>query len=93
MLIKKEINNLQELYYATPQELCAEGVQMLLETEVIGIDVEKSNFSVREKMAQNFWQEYGILILATGSKQLTFDIPNSHLDNIFTVKNILTLWN
>lgn len=86
LLIKKEINNLQELYYATPQELCAEGVQMLLETEVIGIDVEKKQLFCKRKVGSKFRQEYGILILATGSKQLTFDIPNSHLDNIFTVK-------
>lgn len=64
-------------------------VKVLNETEALEIDrAQKRVRARRNGEAADFWLAYDKLVLATGANPVRLPLPNSHLENIFTLHGV-----
>ncbi|HFM5887090.1 TPA: FAD-dependent oxidoreductase, partial [Enterococcus faecium] len=87
LFIKREVSNLEDLFYQNRRELNSKIKKLFLETAVDKIDIQNKKIICVKKDGTRFSQEYDKLILATGSKQIMLDVPGNNLANIFSIKN------
>ena len=64
-------------------------VRVMDQTEALRIDRDARRVLIRDRRNdREAWLEYDKLLLATGARPMTLDVPGSDLDNIFTLHGV-----
>lgn len=85
--ISKIIAGASGLFYATPELLESKGVNVKMEHEVIAIDSDNKQITVKNiKTGEQITDSYDKLIIAAGSWPILPPIPGIDLDNVFYAK-------
>ncbi len=85
--VKNEFSDPQGLFYASPDLLRKEGVQVHMRHEVIGIDPASKTITVKNLETEEVFEDtYDKLVTAVGSWPIVPPIPNIDLDGIKIVK-------
>ena len=79
-------NNPENLFYTSLDQLEEKGAKVFVETEVTDIDFAAKVVTARTKDGGEIKESYDKLVLATGSKPITPDIPGMELDNVHYLK-------
>ncbi|WP_338970183.1 FAD-dependent oxidoreductase [Spiroplasma endosymbiont of Labia minor] len=86
--VKNEVKDPKGLFYASPELLKSEGIDVKDNHEWVGIDKENKTVSVKNlKTGEIFEDKYDKLIVASGSWPICPPIPGINLDNIQICKN------
>lgn len=86
--VKGEVKDPKGLFYANPEILASEGIQVHMEHEWIGIDASKKTVRIKNlKTGEEFDDNYDKLIVATGTWPLLPPIPGLDLEGVQICKN------
>ncbi|QGM92270.1 NAD(P)/FAD-dependent oxidoreductase [Enterococcus faecalis] len=87
LLLKKEVLDMNSLFYEDMQKLKSKVTNLYMETEALDIDILEKKVFCRDKEGNLFYQEYDRLVLATGASQFTLDIPGKELIQNYMLKD------
>jgi 3-phenylpropionate/trans-cinnamate dioxygenase ferredoxin reductase component len=72
-----------------PQTLWRDqGVELMLETQVMGLDLARQTLSITDAQAHGRELGYGTLVLATGTRARTLGAAGAALDGVFSLRSI-----
>lgn len=81
------VEDVNDLFYSDCDQLGGLGAEVFMNTEVVRIDTDAKEVSVRDLANGKEWKEsYDKLIYAAGSWPLEFRLPNGDLENIHICK-------
>lgn len=86
LLIGKQIEGPDGLFYCSKDKLEAQGAKVFMETAVEKIDFQNKKVVAKSKDATELIKEYDKLILATGSTPIIPNVPGIDLENVQLVK-------
>ncbi|SFJ76226.1 Pyridine nucleotide-disulphide oxidoreductase [Paenibacillus sp. UNC496MF] len=82
------VENPEDLFYSSPEELSALSVHMFMQHEVLEIDAKNKRLQVRNLVTnERFSDTYDKLVMTTGSWPVIPDLRNIGLVNILLCKN------
>lgn len=84
--VGRQIDQLNELFYARPDDFEAKGAKVLTETEVSSIDFENKKVYATTKAGEEQVEDYDKLILAMGSRPIIPKITGNELEGIHFLK-------
>ncbi|MBD5823635.1 H2O-forming NADH oxidase [Lactococcus petauri] len=84
--VGRQIDQLNELFYARPDDFEAKGAKVLTETEVSSIDFEHKRVYSTTKSGEERVEDYDKLILAMGSRPIIPKITGNELEGIHFLK-------
>lgn len=84
--IGQQIHSGDGLFYQKPEDFAAKGAKVNLESEVLGVDYDKKEVTVRLKDGSVITDSYDKLVLATGSLPNKPRIKGMDLENVQMVK-------
>lgn len=82
--IAGEIKSETKLIARTPEKFLQNGIDVRLETEVLNVDYENKTVEIRN----NPQVPFDILVMATGAKAISPDLPGARKPGIFNLKNL-----
>ncbi|WP_027063446.1 FAD-dependent oxidoreductase [Mesoplasma seiffertii] len=86
--VKDEVKDPQGLFYASPETLAAEGIEVHMQHEWVGINPDTKTVLIKDlKTEKTFEDSYDKLIVATGSWPVQPPIPGINLDGVQICKN------
>src|SRR5436305_723196 len=65
-----------------------QGVELLLETEVVGLDLARQTVTIMDAQARGRELDYGTLVLATGTRARTLSAAGAALPGVFSLRSI-----
>jgi 3-phenylpropionate/trans-cinnamate dioxygenase ferredoxin reductase subunit len=72
-----------------PQTLWRDqGVELMLETQVVGLDLARRTVAITDAQARSREFDYGTLVLATGTRARTLSAAGAALDGVFSLRSI-----
>ncbi len=72
-----------------PQTLWRDqGVELMLETQVVGLDLARQMLSIMDAQARSRELAYGTLVLATGTRARTLSAAGAALAGVFSLRSI-----
>ena len=72
-----------------PQTLWRDqGVELMLETQVVGLDLARRTVAIMDAQARSRELDYGTLVLATGTRARTLSAAGAALDGVFSLRSI-----
>lgn len=84
--IGQKIENPNELFYSSKEQLEEKGATVHLETEVTEIDYIKKIVFAKSKDGKTYEESYDKLVLATGARTLIPQVEGVNLENIHQIK-------
>ncbi len=80
------IDNPDGLFYANPEMLKENGIEVYMEHEVVDVDFESKQVTIQNNEDKQFKDKYDKLIIAVGSWPIKPNIPGINLDNVIYAK-------
>ncbi len=93
--ISETVENLQDLVIRAPEDF-REKYKIDVRTEhlVLKVDTQQKKVLVRDKVkGEEFWHDYGQLLIATGAKAYCPDIEGSNSENVFGITTLKSGYN